>query len=76
MMETEYGRLAFDYVNEKAQGQVQKLIRLVDLKQVDFCTVFGSCIKLLVTVSVSKPHNLVGNKQQHNIIKCSHLGHN
>lgn len=76
MMETVHSQLAFDYVNEKAQGQVQELICLVELKQVDFCTVFGCCIKLLVTVSVSKPHNLVGNEQQQNITKCSYSGHN
>lgn len=37
----------------------------------DFCTVFGCCVELLVTVSVSQPHNLVDNTVSQHMIICS-----
>lgn len=48
----------FNDVYEKTQRHVQELICLVQLNQVNLCTVLGSRIQLLVTVSVRQPHNL------------------
>lgn len=53
----------FDDVQQKTERQIQKLFSLMQLRQMDFSTMLGRSIQLLVTVSVCKPHHLGNNKQ-------------
>lgn len=52
----------FDDVQEQTERQIQKFFGLMQLSQVDFSTMLGCSVQLLVTVSVCKPHHL-GKKQ-------------
>lgn len=52
----------FDDVQEKTERQIKKFFSLMQLGQVDFSTVLGCSIQLLVTVSVCKPHHLGKNR--------------
>lgn len=45
-------------VQEQAERQIQKFFSLMQLGQVNFSTVLGGSVQLLVTVSVCKPHHL------------------
>lgn len=53
--------ITFNDVQEQTQRQIKKFFCLMQLGQVDFSTMLGCCIQLLVTVSVCKPHHLDTN---------------
>lgn len=52
----------FDDVQEQTERQIKKFFSLMQLDQVDFGTMLGCSIQLLVTVSVSEPHHLCKNR--------------
>lgn len=53
--------ITFNDVQEQTQRQIKKFFSLMQLGQVDFSTMLGCSIQLLVTVSVCKPHHLGNN---------------
>lgn len=52
----------FDDVQEQTERQIEKFFSLMQLGEMDFSTMLGCSIQLLVTVSVGKPHHLHKNR--------------
>lgn len=48
----------FNDVQEQTERQIEKFFCLMELSQVDFSTMLGCCVQLLVTVSVCEPQHL------------------
>lgn len=56
-----------DDVQQQAEGQIEIFFGLMQLGEVDFSTLLGCGIQLLVTVSVCEPHHLEKNKNRKKI---------
>lgn len=62
----------FDDVQEQTERQIKKFFSLMQLGKVDFGTMLGCSIQLLVTVSVCKPHHLGKKKAIIKLILHNH----
>lgn len=61
----------FNDVQEQAERKIEKFFCLVELSQVDFGTVLGCSVQLLVAVSVCQPQHL--DQEEKKIIKTLNL---